>query len=408
MNAEFDAAEYRHRAVNELRSNILPFWLRHARDPEGGFWGGMDNEMRINRDAQRGVLLTSRILWTFSAAYRRYEDPAYLQMATAAYSDLCTRFWDDEHGGLRWSTTAAGEVLDARKQLYAQAFGIYAMSEYYRTTADALALEHAVTLHRLIEEHAHDREHGGYFETFTADWRRIADQTPGFTGRAIAKSQNTMMHVMEAYTSLLRVWPNAGLTHKQLQLIELMATRMVDKRSGHMRAYFNADWTPAADVFFFGHDIECSWLIVEAADVVAQGHLSPWIHTVAMDLARITAREGVDADGGLLYEASSAGVLVTDKHWWVQSEAVVGFLNAYVLTGETEFLQAFLRVWSFVEQRMVDRVHGEWYGCVTRDGLVLADPPRIGFWKCPYHNARACMEVEERLARLGQVGRPGR
>lgn len=408
MNAEFDAAKYRHRALSELRSNILPFWLRHARDPQGGFWGGLDNEMRIDRDAQRGALLTSRILWTFSAAFRRYEEPAYLQMATAAYSDLCTRFWDHEHGGLRWSTTAAGEVLDARKQLYAQAFGIYAMSEYYCATANASALERAVTLHRLIEEHAHDAEHGGYFETFTPDWRRIEDQTPGFTGRAIAKSQNTMMHLMEAYTSLLRVWPNARLTHRQSALIELMATRMVDQRSGHMRAYFNADWTPAADVFFFGHDIECSWLIVEAADVVAQGPLNPRIRAVAIDLARLTARLGVDADGGLLYEASSAGVQVTDKHWWAQSEAVVGFLNAYALTGEAEFLTAFLRVWSFIEQRMVDRVHGEWYGSVTRDGLVLEDPPRIGFWKCPYHNARACMEVEKRLARLAQVERGGR
>jgi cellobiose epimerase len=407
MSAEFDAAVYRRRAVDELRGNILPFWLRHARDPQGGFWGSVDNQLQVDPDAPRGVLLTTRILWTFSAAYRRYGDRAYLEMATVAYADLCTRFWDQRHGGLRWSTTAAGEPLDRRKQIYAQAFGIYALSEYYRVTRRASALARAVTLHRLIEQHAHDGTHGGYFETFTADWRRVEDETPGFTGRAITKSQNTMMHVMEAYTNLLRVWPEAGLTRKHSELIELVATRMVDESSGHMRAYFNADWTPAADVFFFGHDIECSWLIVEAAEGF-DDHLKPRIRALAIDLARLTAREGIDVDGGLLYEASPAGVLVTDKHWWAQSEAVVGFLNAWELTREAEFLDAFVKVWGFIEARMIDRVNGEWFGSVTRDGQVLADPPRIGFWKCPYHNARACMELDERLARLGQVERDGR
>jgi len=391
---EIDLSAFRDRVEDELTTNILPFWLRHARDPHGGFWGCLDNASRADRNAARGSVLTSRILWTFAAAFRLYQTPAYLQMANAAFATLCNRFWDREQGGLYWSISASNEPLDTRKQIYAQAFGIYGLSEYYRATHDAKALEHAISLHRLIEQHAYDPEHGGYFEARTFRWTPIDENA----ARTAAKTQNTMMHIMEAYTNLWRAWPDESLRGQAIALVECMQNRIRDQYTGHLIQHFKPDWTPAADVFSYGQDIECSWLVVEAAEALGDSGLIERTQQFAIDLAGMTLEEGMDLDGGLVYEFSPSGVTVSDKQWWAQAEAVVGFLNAFQLTGDCKYLDAAMRVWGFIESRLIDREHGEWFGGVTRDGAVLADFPKIGIGKCPYHNARACMETVRRLS----------
>jgi mannobiose 2-epimerase len=387
---------------NELRSDILPFWLQHTRDREhGGFYGEISNDLVVKKNAPRGALLTSRILWTFSAAYRRYRDPAYLEMARWAYDDLLARFWDDEQGGLFWSITADGKPLETRKAIYGQAFGIYALAEYHRATGDRAPLDRAIALYRTVESHAHDLAHRGYFEEFTRDWKRLPNSRRSFVSRA-PKSQNTLLHVMEAYANLLRVWPDPELRASLHDLVDVMLTRVLNPANHHLRLFLDEDWTPRSDGISYGHDIEFSWLLIETAEVLGDHELIAPSRTAAVEVARATLAEGVDVDGGLLSEAGPAGLTNTHKEWWQQAEAMTGFLNAYQLSGDLRFLHASLHSWDFIAKHVVDRTHGEWYNLLARDGTVLSRD-KVSLWKCPYHNGRACMEMIDRFsAVLGQ------
>jgi mannobiose 2-epimerase len=380
----------------ELSSDILPFWLQHTRDRErGGFYGEISNDLAVKKDEPRGALLTSRILWTFSAAYRRRQDPACLEMARWAYDDLLARFWDNEHGGLFWSVTADGKPLQTRKTIYGQAFGIYALAEYHRATGDRAPLDRAIALYRTVESHAHDAVHGGYFEEFTQDWQRLPNSRRSFVSRA-PKSQNTLLHVMEAYTNLLRVWPDPELRDRLHDLVNVMLTRVLNPANHHLRLFLDEDWTPRSDGISYGHDIEFSWLLIESAEVLGDHELIAQSRTAAVEVARATLAEGVDTDGGLLSEAGPKGLTNTHKEWWQQAEAMTGFLNAYQLSGDPRFLQASLRSWDFIAKHVIDRAHGEWYNLLARDGTVLSHD-KVSLWKCPYHDGRACMEMIDRL-----------
>jgi mannobiose 2-epimerase len=393
---------YSARVEAELKTDILPFWLRHTRDRKrGGFFGEISNDLVVKEDAPRGALLTSRILWTFSAAYRRYQDPAYLEMARWAYDDLLTKFWDKEQGGLFWSITADGKPLDTRKLIYGQAFGIYALSEYHRATGDHEPLDRAIALYRTVESHSRDLAQRGYFEEFTREWKRLSNarwsrfRTPG------PKSQNTHLHVMEAYANLLRVWPDPELRGNLRDLVDVMLARILDPANHHLRLFLADDWTPRTDGISYGHDIEFSWLLLETAEVLGDHDLIARTKTVALDVARATLAEGVDADGGLLSEAGPTGLTNTNKEWWQQAEAVTGFFNAYQLSGDPRFLQASRHCWNFIASHVVDRTHGEWYNLLARDGTVLSRD-KVSLWKCPYHDGRTCMEMVSRIdAMLG-------
>jgi mannobiose 2-epimerase len=397
---------YRARVETELKGDILPFWLQHAHDREhGGFWGQIDNDLRVRKRAPRGALLTSRILWTFSTAYRRYQDPACLEMAKWAYDDLVGRFWDNDNGGLFWSVTASGQPFETRKVIYGQAFGIYALAEYHRATGDRAPLDRAIALYRAIEVHAHDRINRGYFEEFTRDWKRLPNSRRSFVSPA-PKSQNTLLHVMEAYTNLRRVWSDAELRANLRDLVDVMLTRVLDPTSRHLRLFLGEDWTPRSDTISFGHDIEFSWLLPETAEVLGDPDLIARTKALAVEIARATLIQGVDADGGVLELAGPKGLIDTSKEWWPQAEATVGFLNAYQQSGDVRFLRASLHSWDFIATRLIDRQHGEWFQMVNRDGTVRAWMPKVSLWKCPYHDGRACMQLIDRLDEILAVARP--
>jgi mannobiose 2-epimerase len=384
-----------------LRGNILKFWLEHARDREnGGFFGQIDNDLVIRKDAPRGALLTSRILWTFSAAYRRYKDPAYLEMARWAYDDLLTRFWDKEKGGLYWSVSLKGAPLDARKIVYVQSFGIYGLAEFYRATGEQAPLDHAIQLYRLLEQKSHDRVNGGYLEEFARDWTVSRDRgrRRSAMGSKGQKSQNVHLHILEAYTNLLRVWPDVELRRNLREVVDVLQTRVLDEGNHHLRLFLDEDWTPRSDEISFGHDIEYSWLLVETAEMLGDEKLLSRAKAAAVEIARVTLEEGVDPDGGVLGEANPHGITSSFKEWWPQAEATVGFFNAYQLSGDERFFAASLRSWDFIERQLIDRKNGEWFMGVSRDGKTKP-PLKVSFWKCPYHNGRACMEMIDRLAR---------
>jgi mannobiose 2-epimerase len=385
----------------DLRGNILPFWMEHVVDrASGSFLGALSNELVADRTAERGALLTSRILWTYAAAYRQYREPAYLAMADHAHADLMRLYHDGKHGGFYWSVSANGTVLRDRKQVYGQAFAIYALSEYHAATARREPLDQAMALFRLLEQHARERVFGGYLEAFARDWSPIADMRLSEVDQNEPKSQNTMLHMMEAYTRLLGVWPDAGLRQALAELVELMLTRVVQPPTGHLGLFFANDWTLRSDKISYGHDIEAAWLLTRAAEVLGDDRLGARIRPLAVKIADVTLAEGTDADGGIYNLGGPRGPVDQSKEWWPQAEAVIGFLNAFQISGDRRHLEAALRTWGFIEDHLVDRTHGEWFRSVARDGRVIAPFEKVGFWKCPYHNGRMGLEAVTRLRQI--------
>lgn len=398
-------AALRQHAEQELLEGILPFWARHAFDERtGNLIGRLTYDLRRYDDAPRHAVLCARILWAFSAGSRIAPSDAWLAAGRQALALLDTRFWDAHHGGFFWSIDGDGGVVSDRKQVYAQAFAIYGLAEWYLATGDTAALLRAQALFRLIETHARDRDDGGYIEALSRDWGRLDDMRLSDRDLNSPKSMNTLLHVLEAYTTLLRAWPDAGLRAALRDLTTVLLDRVYTGTPfPRFALFFDLRWRSLNDVISYGHDIETSWLLCEAAEAVGDPALSARVKTVALAMAKAVLVHAVDADGSLFYEGTAVGVTNDQKHWWVQAEAVVGFLNAWQLSGEQPFLDAALRIWSYIEARVVDNQHGEWFAVLARDGTPMPDYPafsdscKIGPWKCPYHNARAAIEVMRRI-----------
>jgi mannobiose 2-epimerase len=388
--------------THDLEGNILPFWARATVDEEhGGFFGVLSESGVPDPLAPKGGVLCARILWAFSTALRHTGDPGHRRMADRAFEELRGRFWDAEHGGTYWMLDGLGRTLSDRKQTYALAFSLYGLAEFHRATGSPVALERAVELHRAIEAHAADPAYGGYWEARARDWGPLADVRLSEKDSNAPKSMNTHLHVMESYANLLRVWDDPGLRERLGALVELHLDRILDPETGHLLLFFDQRWEPLSRAASYGHDIEASWLLVEAAEAVGDPALAERTRAASVRMARVSLAEGADAArGGMFAERDGDGSIDDEKHWWMQAEAVVGFLNAFELTREEPFLQAAERTWAFVERFLIDRVHGEWRWRVRRDGSRIPGLPKVEPWKCPYHNSRAAFEVADRVARL--------
>lgn len=397
--------DLRKKVEEELLRDILPFWLKYTIDEEyGGFRGQISNDLTIDPRAAKGVILNSRILWTFSKAYNYYHDPVYLETARRAYEYLLRFFWDREFDGLYWSVDFEGNPLDTKKRIYGQAFTIYALSEYYHATGDADVLARALRLVEKIEAVGHDDEHGGYFETYERDWTPAADQRLSEADLDEKKSMNNHLHMLEAYAGFLRYHENATVRLRLRELIGVFLDHIINPETQHMILFFDEAWRPHCKIISFGHDIEASWLLDEAAKVLDDPDLLKQVREKAVKMAQAVYEQGLDTDGGLLYEADPTGIINSDKHWWPQAEAVVGFLNAYQISRQKHFLDAAVRSWEFIEKYIVDRQHGEWFWRVSKAGVPSPDEHKVDLWKCPYHNTRTCIEVMERLDALHLPG----
>lgn len=397
-------AAYRDRIERDLRGNILPWWSQHMVDQSRGtFLAEITGEGAPNPAPARGVLLTTRILWSYAAAFRVYGDEELLAMADLAYADLMNRFLDADHGGFIWSIGAADMPVASRKQIYGQAFAIYALAEYHRASVRSEPMHLARTVFDLIEEHGRDREHGGYWEAFGRDWSPIEDVRLSEIDRNDPKSQNTLLHVMEAYTNLLRVWPDDRVRSALRDLVTVMIDHVVDPKTHHLGLFFEPDWKVTTDRCSFGHDIEASWLLWDAGMAVQDEALNRRLLPVVLKIAEVTLETAIDDDGALLYEGGPEGISDYTKEWWPQAEALVGFLNAAQLSGEDRYLEAALGLWDFIESKIIDHTNGEWFRAVDRQGKVISTHEKAGFWKCPYHNTRAALEAIARLNALGAM-----
>ncbi|UCG50013.1 MAG: AGE family epimerase/isomerase [Phycisphaerales bacterium] len=389
------------RVRKELDENILAFWLKHSLDTEhGGFIGRMSNDNTIQRNAPKGLVLNTRILWTFSAAYRFDKRPEYLKTAERAYDYLMEHFLDKEHGGAFWVLDNKGRPTDTSKELYGQSFVIYSLCEYFQATGSVAALKKAKELFRLIEKHCHDGANGGYYETFARDWSR-AEKARLASGDAVEhKTMNTHLHLLEAYAGLYRVWKAPKVKRRLRELIEVFRDHIIDPQTYHFKLFFDAGWRSTKDVVSYGHDIEGSWLLSEAADVLGDEELIREIRPLAVKMARAVYDHGFDSDGGLFYEGERGRITNRSKQWWPQAETVVGFLNAYQINRQEHFLEAARRCWGFIENHLVDRKNGEWLSTAPMTGRADPAAMKISEWKAPYHNARACLETLKRLNEL--------
>ncbi len=379
--------------------SILDYWQKNMIDHEyGGFHGQIDHDNRVIAHAGKGAILNTRILWTFSAAYGITKQQAHLDMADRAFAYLINHFLDKEHGGIFWELDHAGVVINSRKQTYAQGFGIYGFSEYYRSTGNEEALAEAIALFEAIERHCHDSEYGGYIEALSREWHQLEDMRLSDKDENCPKSMNTHLHILEPYTNLYRVWKNDLLATRIRQLIRLFMDKIIDGKTGHFNLFFENDWAVKSDIISYGHDIEGAWLLTEAAEVLGDEPLLKEVEKMALKMTDALLGEGMNPNGSVNYElVRSSGLKDSERHWWPQAEALVGLLNAAQLSGQKRYLVYAFKVWDFIEKNLIDRTHGEWYWSVNKNGIPSAQNDKAGFWKCPYHNTRACMEGSRRL-----------
>lgn len=378
----------------ELVRGILPFWSQKMADHQnGGFYGRIDGHDGLISDAEKGGILNARILWSFSAAYLHEKKPLYLEMASRAKQYIMTHFFDSSYGGTYWAVSFDGKPLDTKKQIYSQAFFIYAFSEHYRASGDQSSLQTAIELFRIVEKYSFDRESNGYFEAYSRDWKLLEDLRLSEKDANEKKTMNTHLHILEAYTNLYRVWKDEDLRRQLKNLIQLFHKTIIDPSTFHLNLFFDENWTCKSDITSYGHDIEASWLLVEAAVVLGEDELTEATKEICLRIVN-AASEGLQNDGSLIYEMDNAtGHRDKDRHWWPQAEAVVGYLTAYKVTGNEEFLLNSMNCWRYIEKNLVDKVNGEWFWSITEDGHVNRNDDKAGFWKCPYHNARMCLEV---------------
>ena len=380
-----------------LEHNILSYWIDHVVDKEnGGFYGRIDGDDQIHAQAEKGAVMNARILWAFSAAYRVLRNPAYLEAATRAKDYFLAHFVDKENGGVYWSVDYQGNPLDTKKQTYAIGFAIYGFSEYARATGDAEALEMAKRLYHAIETHAYDSENQGYIEALTCDWQPIADMRLSDKDENGSRTMNTHLHIIEPYTNLYRVWKDAALEKSIRNLLDIFTDKLLNPETHHLDLFFDDKWQGKRNVESYGHDIEASWLLHETALVLDDKTVLQKMEQVIRRIAD-AADEGLRPDGSMVYEHwKDTDEYDLQRQWWVQCENIIGHIDLYQYFGYEDSLEKAIQCWNFVQKNLIDAKNGEWHWAVLDDGTINLKDDKAGFWKCPYHNSRMCLELIER------------
>lgn len=383
-------------------SSILDWWMEHMLNKETGFFYGEISGANIpDANAPIGLVLQSRILWTFSAAYNYTQNKVYLNFAHTAYKQLITQFYDKHYGGMFWSVQPNRIPVSTKKQAYGIAFAIYGLSAYYEATKDQAALDKAAELYRCLEMHFYDPVYGGYIECLGNDFSVIEDVRLSDKDQNAIKSMNTHLHVIEAYAKLYTVLPSEALKQSVTLLLDIFEQHIIDPTTCQQKLFFEKDWTSNASEVSFGHDIEATWLLQEAAVITKDALRIEKFTNIAQAMASVVAANL--SPEGAVYNDYHTHTQVLDKgiDWWPQAEAMVGFLNAFENSGNTIYLQHSLTSWAVIKNQFKDARFGEWYWGYDASGNLL-NKEKAGFWKCPYHNSRACIEVANRISHLLQ------
>ena len=376
---------------NELY-NILNYWTENTLDLKyGGFVGRIDHYNNIIPEASKGIILNTRILWSFSAASNHLKTNEYKNICDRAYDYLKKHFNDPINEGLYWELDFKGNTTNSRKQIYAQAFGIYALSEYYMFSKNEDAKNWAIKLFKLIEKHAKDTKKLGYLEAFNKDWSPIEDMRLSEKDMNASKTMNTHLHILEAYTSLAKIYDNDDLKESLTVLTSLFLNTFLNKEN-HYELFFDDDWNLLSHSVSYGHDIEAAWLVIEAAKQINNNELLKKANKVAIDVANTFLAEGIDTEGAVINEKNiSTNHKDTDRHWWPQVEALVGLKYAYELTNDNKYINASQKIWQFTKNNLLDSKNGEWFFRVDKLGNIYKNEDKVSMWKAPYHTSRACI-----------------
>jgi cellobiose epimerase len=392
--------QYRSEMKQEL-NDILAYWIKFTVDNEnGGFIGRIDHANKIYSEAPKGSVLNSRILWTFSAAYNLTKKKEYLEVAERCFHYLTEYFVDKEFGGVYWTVNYKGQPLDTKKQIYALAFALYGFAEFYKASGNEKALQAAKNIYNDIVKHSYDKKNGGYFEAFARDWNEIDDLRLSAKDANEKKSMNTHLHILEAFTNLHRVSTTESLRLQLREIIRIFNEYIISAPTNHLVLFFDDEWNKRSNLVSYGHDIETVWLLQEAVEALNDENLLHEVKSRSVQMANAAA-EGLDDDGGLWYEYDpDQNHLIKQKHSWPQAEAMIGFFNIWQNTGDEKYLKQSLKSWEFVKNYMHDKKCGEWYWGVNEDYSPMNTEDKVGIWKCPYHNSRACIEIINRINSL--------
>ncbi len=383
----------------ELTERILPFWNRLRDDENGGFYGFMDNDLNVDKTADKGVILTSRILWFYSSCYRTLGDEYLLDNARHAYEFL-KKCVDMVNGGVWWMMTYDGKPTDTMKHTYNQAFAIYALSAYYLASKDKTALDLALELFHTVEDKC--RDDVAYLEAMSEDWQIIPNDALSENGLMADKTMNTVLHLIEAYTVLLEACENGESAHieeRLMFLLKIAEDKIFNGGKNCLRVFFDREFNEIGDIHSYGHDIEASWLIDRACEVIGERRFMAkcWF----IDLRIAENIYDIAFENGAVNNERENDKVDKKRVWWVQAESVVGFVNAFQQGGDKKFLDAADKVFEWIETKQTDkRENSEWWGEVDFDGKPMQTVNMVNPWKCPYHNGRMCIEVINRNVSL--------
>jgi mannobiose 2-epimerase len=396
-------AQLRQEIMQDLTTNILPYWATNTPDPAGGFYGLVSADNKPDPTANKGGILNARIVWTFSTAYRVLGDNAYKELADRGARYFIDHFIDREYGGVIWDLKADGTIANAQKQSYVNAFGVYGLSEHFRATGNIESLQAAIAIYNSMIEHIYDPVNGGFIENFSREWKMPENL-------AFPKGMNNNLHVLEALTNLYRVWKDPGLKEHLKRQIDVMSNKILDQSTWHEKLYLSMDFVPRMRIDSYGHDIEFSWLLAEAAEVLGDEAVIADTRRIAVNIADVQLKEGTAPEGYIkgekFWDPLPQGMPRhnpdAEKHgerleWWPQAEAVVGYTNAWQISKDKKYLNAAVKAWEWIKKYYIDHEYGEWYGNVYADGTPDKRSQKASMWRCPYHNSRMGFEIMERL-----------
>ncbi len=378
----------------ELKEDIIPFWMSLKDDVYGGYYGYMDYDLKLFVEASKGVILNSRITWFFANSYIRIKDEKLLACARHGYEFLRDKCIDKVNGGVYWEMDYKGNPLDTTKHTYNQAFAIYALCAYYEAAGDAEALELAKGLYDLIEEKCTDEY--GYLEAFTVDFKPESNEKLSENGVMAEKTMNTLLHVLEGYTQLYKVSHSEKVEKSIRWILNIFETKVYNPKLKRQEVFFDKKYNSIIDLHSYGHDIETAWLVDRALEILGDADLEQRV----MQITKVLTEQTYDVafDGHSFANECEKGVVDTNRVWWVQAEAVVGFINGWQKTGDRKYLDAAMSIWDFIKEKVIDKREGsEWYWLVDKDGNPVKGEPIVEPWKCPYHNGRMCFEVMDRF-----------
>jgi len=374
-----------------LIGDLIPFWKKLRDEEFGGFYGELDYELTLYKKADKGGILNSRILWFFSNAYMTIQDKECLAYAKFAFEFLKDAFYDKEFGGVYWSVTYEGKPKDDSKHTYNQAFAIYGLASYYGITQDKEALMMAYALVDKIEGCC--RDEAGYLEAFNRKFQAVNNEKLSENGVIAARTMNTLLHVFEAYTELYRVDRKQEIADQMEWILDVFADKIYNPKERRLEVFFDLNYNSLINLNSYGHDIEASWLVDRGVEILGNPAYEKKITPITKELAAHIHEVAMDESS--LYNECEDGHVDTKKVWWVQAEAILGFLNGYRQDpSKKEYLDSTTKIWNFTKAYMIDHREGsEWFNELYKDGTPIKTKEIVGPWKCPYHNGRMCFEI---------------